>query len=275
LDVPRPKETWTTVTSGAFTDWLGAPDKRRPTQLKVFLGLDELGNPIDISLAEGPHIFVAGTTGSGKSRVLHAMIASLICTQKPEDVELALIDPKQVELAIYEKCGRLFRNAIAYDAHAAMDILSELVVEMEGRYQTFRTRGFADWSEALAGGLRLPRIIVFVEELADLLLQEKDSERTLVQLAQKARAAGIHLVLATQRPDAHTFTGLLRSNIPARIALTVQKSSESKIILDETGAESLLGAGDMLVKASPGQPPRRAHGVLLERSFLLSILKTA
>lgn len=144
---------------------------------------------------------------------------------------------------------------------------------MEARYQTFMASGVSNIAEARRKGMALPYIVVFIEELADLLFQDKDIEDYIVRLAQKARAAGIHLVLATQRPDAKTFSGLIRSNIPARIALTVQKSTESNIILDETGAEALLGSGDMLVKAKPGGQADRVHGVRAMRSDILMVLK--
>jgi S-DNA-T family DNA segregation ATPase FtsK/SpoIIIE len=143
-------------------------------------------------------------------------------------------------------------------------MLNELVVEMEARHQQVARIGVRDLGEAIHKGLPLPRVVVFVEELADLILRSDTVEELLIRLAQKARSAGIHLVLATQRPDANTFSGLLRSNIPARIALTVQKASESKIILDETGAEALTGRGDMLIRLA-GQALSRIHGVLLNR----------
>lgn len=137
----------------------------------------------------------------------------------------------------------------------------------------FASMGVANIVEARHRGSQLPFIAVFIEEMADLVLQDKDVESYIVRLAQKARAAGIHLVLATQRPDAKTFSGLVRSNIPARIALTVQKGTESSIILDDTGAENLLGAGDMLIKV-PGGQMERVHGVFVTRSDIDLVLRT-
>jgi DNA segregation ATPase FtsK/SpoIIIE, S-DNA-T family len=272
LSLPRPKDTWKPVEKDAFTSWLEQSNGKDASLLPVFLGLDELGRSFEMTLADAPHLFVAGTTGSGKSVCLHSIIASLLGRQPRGAIELALIDPKQVEFSVYEKLPNLYRGEVVYDSGNAFEMLQELVVEMESRYTIIKQRGVANWQEARATGWAVPRIVVVVEELADLLLSRKETERPLTLLAQKARAAGIHLILATQRPDAKTFVGLLRSNIPSRIALTVQKSSESTIILDEVGAEDLLGAGDMLVKPN-GQAMSRVHGVFLSRNFLNSFAK--
>jgi S-DNA-T family DNA segregation ATPase FtsK/SpoIIIE len=188
-------------------------------------------------------------------------------------LKLALIDPKQVEFSVYQHCDYLYGGEVSTDASSARERIFELVEEMDSRYQTFAAAGVSNIAEARRKGINLPYIAVFIEELADLVLQDRDIENQIVRLAQKARAAGIHLVLATQRPDAKTFSGLIRSNIPARIALTVQKGTESTIILDETGAENLLGAGDMLVKAKPGGQPERVHGVRATRSDIESVLR--
>ncbi len=272
LSIPRARESWTPVLKASFADWVREKQGKNCDALPIFLGLNELGKPFEMSVVDAPHLFVAGTTGSGKSVCLHSIIASLISTQSPESIQLALIDPKKVEFSVYEGYAGLYRGDIAYEASDAVELLQELVVEMETRYSIFKQKGVASFHDAAQAGVLLPRIVVVVEELADLLLGRKDSDKPLTQLAQKARAAGIHLVLATQRPDAKTFTGLLRSNVPSRIALTVQKSSESTIILDETGAENLLGAGDMLVKAN-GLQVCRVHGVYLEREFLQQLVK--
>ena len=151
------------------------------------------------------------------------------------------------------------------------DLLISLVAEMEKRYDAIGKVGAVNIHEAEKNGLSFPFIVVFIEELADLVLQDNDIEPLIERLAQKSRAAGIHLVLATQRPDAETFSGLIRSNVPARIALTVQKGSESKIILDENGAENLLGYGDMLVKL-PGQQAARAHGVFIKKDNIMEVV---
>lgn len=272
LSVPRPKETWKKVTRDDFLNWASLTRSRDVSSRPVFLGLNELGEALEISLQDAPHLFVAGTTGSGKSVCLHSIIASLLETQPKGTIEFALIDPKQVEFSVYESLKSLYRGEVVGDAGKALELLEELVVEMESRYAMFKKRGVTNWQEAAGAGFVIPRIVLVVEELADLLFSKKAAEKPLTQLAQKARAAGIHIVLATQRPEAKTFGGLLRSNIPSRIALTVQKATESTIILDEGGAEDLLGAGDMLVKAN-GREVRRAHGALLDREFVTRIAR--
>lgn len=272
LDVPRPRSTWTSVGIAEFRAWLSAASPRAD-QLLVYPGVDVLGNPYSFDLAAAPHLLVGGTTGSGKSVCLHALMLSLIIGLLPASLKLALIDPKQVEFSVYAGSEYLYSGEVANTPAKAREMLTELVVEMEARYTTFSSAGVSNIHEARKKRINLPYIVVFIEELADLLFADKTIEDFIVRLAQKARAAGIHLVLATQRPDAKTFSGLVRSNIPARIALTVQKSTESKIILDDAGAELLLGLGDMLIKAKPGGEPDRAHGVRLEREDIVGILR--
>lgn len=272
LDVPRPQPTWTPLGFAQFRDWLAATPSNND-QLIVCPGVDVLGNPYSFDLATAPHLLVGGTTGSGKSVCLHALILSLVYRLPSSALKLALIDPKQVEFSVYRGSEYVYRDEVATDAVSAKELLLELVAEMEARYQTFMAAGVSNINEARRKKIDLPYIVVFIEELADLLFVDKDIEDHIVRLAQKARAAGIHLVLATQRPDAKTFSGLVRSNIPARIALTVQKSTESKIILDDSGAETLLGAGDMLVKAKPGSQAERAHGVRIDRSDIEYMLR--
>ncbi|MFS2034781.1 FtsK/SpoIIIE domain-containing protein [Polaromonas sp. CT11-55] len=272
LDVPRPASTWKPVGYAELRDWI-ASTKITAGQLPVYPGVDVLGRPYSFDLAAAPHLLVGGTTGSGKSVCLHALILSLVARIPPGALQLALIDPKQVEFAVYRGSPYLYRGEIAITASSAREMLVELVTEMEARYSTFMAAGVSNIDEARKKRMDIPYIVVVIEELADLLTMAKDIEDHIVRLAQKARAAGIHLVIATQRPDAKTFSGLVRSNIPARIALTVQKSTESTIILDESGAEDLLGAGDMLVKAKPGSQPERVHGVRIERSDIESLLR--
>lgn len=272
LDVPRPQATWTQVGFSQFQDWL-ASNKVAPGHLPVYPGVDIMGNPYSFDLAAAPHLLVGGTTGSGKSVCLHALILSLVGRMPASALQLALIDPKQVEMAVYRGSPYLYRGEIAITAPAAREMLIELVTEMEARYSIFMAGGVSNIDEARRKRMEMPYIVVVIEELADLLTMGKDIEDHIIKLAQKARAAGIHLVIATQRPDAKTFSGLVRSNIPARIALTVQKSTESTIILDEAGAEDLLGAGDMLVKAKPGGQPERVHGVRIERKDIESVLR--
>ncbi|MDH5299653.1 MAG: FtsK/SpoIIIE domain-containing protein, partial [Desulfobulbaceae bacterium] len=229
--------------------------------LPVWLGQDVLGRDFDFDLTEAPHLLVSGTTGSGKSVCLHSIIISLLASMAQQKLQLALIDPKRVEFARYEKLPNLYEGEVVNLPDRALLLLEKLVQEMEKRHEELQRAGVTSLAEGLKKHvLELPFIVVVVEELADLLMQSREIETPLVRLAQKARASGIHLVLATQRPDATILTGLLRGNIPSRIALRVQKSTESKIILDENGAEALLGKGDMLAKVPPHGEPIRAHG---------------
>lgn len=272
LDIPRPRDTWQTVYGSQLRGWAERPIPNSYA-LPVWPGVNALGEPYCFDLAKAPHLLVAGTTGSGKSICLHAMILSLLWHRRSDNLKLVLIDPKQVEFAPYEGSPYLLNGQIVSDRTEVLDTLHALVVEMEARNQQFKAMGVSNIQEALQKGHHFPFVVVFVEELADLLMQSPDIEDPLVRLAQKARSSGIHLVLATQRPDAETFSGLLRSNIPARIALSVQKSSESRIILDDTGAEKLLGQGDMLIKPEAGATATRVHGVYITRDDIVMCLR--
>ena len=272
LDVPRPESSWQTKTFSDVFQWVNSPESG-DGELVVFPGVDILGNPYCFDLATAPHLLVGGTTGSGKSVCLHSLILSLLIRHTAETLKIALIDPKQVEFSVYQGCDYLYGGDVVTELANISDRIDQLVEEMENRYRLFSNIGVNNITEAKRKGNTLPYIVVFIEELADLILQDDELEQPISRLAQKARAAGIHLVLATQRPDAKTFTGLIRSNIPSRIALTVQKNTESKIILDDTGAEYLLGSGDMLIKAKPGGQPDRVHGVLVGRSDIQNVLK--
>lgn len=262
LDVPRPAASWKTHGIETLAAW-NAPAGGLP----VLLGLDVVGQPVVRDLVSAPHLLVAGTTGSGKSVCLHAMLLSLLQSRSPQQVQWLLIDPKRVELAPYAHVPHLYTPTVT-EGPDAVRALQGMVKEMERREKLLATRSARDWDGL--GADAPPRLLVVVEELAALLAQAPEAEAPLVMLAQKARATGIHLILATQRPDSATFSGLLRSNIPSRIALTVQKSAESKIVLDETGAERLLGRGDMLVKWT-GTALQRAHGLHLQNNDVAAI----
>ena len=258
VDVPRPPETWKRLTGSELKRWVveTSPDMA----LRVFPGVDVLGRPFSFDLALAPHLLIGGTTGSGKSVCLHALLLSLLWQYDERQLQVCLIDPKRVELAPYQGIAQLYAGKVIVEVADAFDVLQRLLQEMEDRTRQLAALGLRDLTEGCeTGRLTLPRIAVF-EELADRLIQSRAAEAALVRLAQMARAVGIHLVLSTQRPDAETFSGLLRSNIPSRIALTVQKSSESRIILDETGAEGLTGKGDMLIKIL-GSQVTRIHGI--------------
>jgi len=260
LEQPRKKEAWQTVGVDCF-DSAARNFCGLNMVLPVSPGVDVAGRPVVFDLADAPHLLVGGTTGSGKSVCINALLLSLVMAAQSRPIRLALIDPKQVEFSMWRDCPCLYAD-IAASVSSGISLLDDLVLEMENRYTRFAELGVKNLVEARERGFDGERIVVAVDELADLVMQDKTAEKKLVQLAQKSRAAGIHLILATQRPDAATFTGLLRSNCPARIALKVQKSSESGIILDEPGAELLLGAGDMLIKGA-GMPIQRAHGYLI------------
>lgn len=265
LSVPRPMASWT------FTRWdnVRASLEGHGFALPVCPGTGVQGEPFVFDLGEAPHLFVAGTTGSGKSVCLHAIILSLI--EGPSPPELVLIDPKAVEFSPYEDAAFLRPGHVITDMSEAGTELRELVEEMNRRQRDFAALGAKNIDEAQEKGSFERRVVVVVDELADLLHEDSDSVTPLVRMAQKARSFGIHLVLATQRPEAATFPGLLRSNVPSRIALTVQKNAESRIILDEGGAENLLMRGDMLIRIA-GQKTVRAHGVNITRSDIPAAL---
>jgi S-DNA-T family DNA segregation ATPase FtsK/SpoIIIE len=198
---------------------------------------------------------------------MNALLLSLLRLTRPPN--LVMIDPKGIDFADYDGCRLLRERRVITDMSLAVTALRELTEEMDARQEVLRDHGARNLAEAQAAGADLERIVVVVDELADLLISRGGAEEPLVRLAQKARAVGIHLLLATQRPEAATFPGLLRANIPSRIALTVQKASDSRIILDESGAEDLMMRGDMLVKLA-GRDALRAHGARVERSDIIA-----
>lgn len=273
MDIPRSRQNWKSINANQLPKW--AEQEKDNDRLAVWLGEDVLGEPFTFNLVDTPHLLIAGTTGSGKSISLHAILLSLLWTQSSENLQLALCDPKQVELAHYEKIPHLYGKGVVHLITDVMDILEQLVGEMERRNQMLRDAGVSNLTEALQQRkLQLPRIVVVIEELADLMMQSRELETPLVRLAQKARSTGIHLILATQRPDSVTFSGLLRTNIPSRIALRVQKNTESRIILDESGAEQLLGSGDMLVKIPQVSTTAiRVHGAYISQDDIKLCLR--
>lgn len=271
LDVPRPRNTWRPVHCQELLQWAERKGSAE-AGLPLWLGVRVTGEPMSFDLTRQPHLLVGGTTGSGKSICLHALLISLLVGVPRDRLNVILIDPKKVEFAPYAKANSK-RIEVITDVVDARTRLGALTEEMEARTSALENAGVRDLAEGHRKGvLTLPYIVVFVEELADLVMQVPEAEEHLIRLAQKARATGIHLIIATQRPDARILNGLLRSNIPSRIALTVQKSTESKIILDETGAERLTGAGDMLVRLS-GEPLVRLHGVLVTEDDSAAVIR--
>lgn len=255
--------------------------------LTMGLGKDIVGHPVVVDLAKMPHVLVAGTTGSGKSVGINAMILSLLYKAEPAEVRLIMIDPKMLEMSIYEGIPHLLAPVVT-DMKQAGNALSWCVAEMERRYKFMskvgvrnlagyntriaeaRARGehipnpFSLTPEAPEPLERLPHIVVVIDELADLMMVVgKKIEELIARLAQKARAAGIHLILATQRPSVDVITGLIKANIPTRIAFQVSSKIDSRTILDQMGAESLLGMGDMLYQAAGTGLPVRVHGAFV------------
>ncbi|MBP6320763.1 MAG: DNA translocase FtsK 4TM domain-containing protein [Giesbergeria sp.] len=256
--------------------------------LTLGLGKDIVGNPVVVDLAKMPHLLVAGTTGSGKSVGINAMLLSLLYKAEAKDVRLLMIDPKMLELAVYDGIAHLLAPVIR-DMKQATHSLNWCVAEMERRYHLMAELGVRNMAgynakiDALAASAaqelpkseegapaptvrleRLPYIVVVVDELADLMLSSgKRMEELIARLAQKARAAGIHFILATQRPHPEVITGLIKANIPTRIAYQVSARMDSRTILDQMGAEALLGQGDMLYLASGAELPQRVHGALV------------
>jgi len=247
-----------------FADHLAAVETAaQKLRLPLLLGLTTTGNPHVVDLASLPHLLVAGTTGSGKSVLLHSMIMSLLCEMAPERVRLVLIDPKRLEFSWYEHIPHLLVPLIN-DARQAIEMLRWLVKEMERRYDAMARVGARDIEDYnVRDGDSLSYIVVVIDEWADLMMTGgRDVEGFVVRLAQMARAAGIHLILATQRPSVDVITGLIKVNIAARIACRVVSKVDSRTILDGAGAEKLLGRGDMLWMAS-GAPLQRLHGLYL------------
>lgn len=271
LYLPRSQETWTHVHAHDLRSWANAPTTHA---LPVWLGVDILGKPFQFDLAKTPHLFVAGTTGSGKSVCLHALLCSLLLARSARDAQFCLIDTKKTELSEYRRAPHLWGNKVHTTVEEAQAALEQIIDEMERRRTSFVKLGVRDIAGAKSqSSSPIPYIVVVVEELAELVQQGQQAmEELLTRIAQTGRSSGIHLVLSTQRPDAKTFSGQLRSNIPSRIALAVQKATESKIILDDLGAERLLKPGDMLVRLS-GDEPVRVHGVNLSADDVARILQ--
>ncbi len=233
--------------------------------LPIALGRDTSGRPVAADLAEMPHLLVAGATGSGKSVLINAIICSLILTHTPASLKLLLIDPKRVEMAAFRGLPHLAAPVVV-DTERVVGVLQWAVREMDRRYKEFAdagARNIASYNRQRAEGhlQPLPVLVIIVDELADLMMTApEETERLVTRLAQLARATGIHLVIATQRPSVDVVTGLIKANIPARIAFAVSSSIDSRVILDAAGAEKLLGRGDMLYQASDSSRLRRLQG---------------
>jgi DNA segregation ATPase FtsK/SpoIIIE, S-DNA-T family len=244
--------------------------------LTVWLGKDVAGKAIGADLAKMPHLLVAGTTGAGKSGAINAMLSSVLLRATPHQVRLVLVDPKQVELNHYESIPHLLTPVITSPRMAA-NALQNLVKEMEQRYGIMslaRTRGLVELNAARAkrDEAPLPYILCVIDELADLMMvAPADVEDSIIRLAQKARAVGIHLVLATQSPRVDVITGMIKANVPSRIAFAVSSQTDSRVILDQNGAESLLGQGDMLFSPVGSSRLQRIQGAYIDEAQILKL----
>ncbi|MCG8325422.1 MAG: cell division protein FtsK, partial [Thiotrichales bacterium] len=266
------------------------PYKEASSKLTLGLGNDIAGNPVVANLAKMPHLLVAGTTGSGKSVALNAMILSILYKAMARDVRMIMIDPKMLELSVYEGIPHLLAPVVT-DMKEAANALRWSVAEMERRYKLMAAlgvRSLAGYNKKIAEAEKigqpiadplyqavneedevpvldeLPSIVVIIDELADMMMTVgKKVEELIARLAQKARAAGIHLIVATQRPSVDVITGLIKANIPSRIAFQVSSKVDSRTILDQMGAENLLGHGDMLFMAPGNSIPERVHGAFV------------
>jgi len=244
--------------------------------LTVWLGKDIAGRAIGADLAKMPHLLVAGTTGAGKSACVNAMLSSILLRATPHEVRIVLVDPKQVELNHYESVPHLLTPVITSPRMAA-NALQNLVKEMEQRYGIMslaRTRSLPELNRARdkRGEPRLPYILCVIDELADLMMvAPADVEDSIIRLAQKARAVGIHLVLATQSPRVDVITGMIKANVPSRIAFAVSSQTDSRVILDQNGAESLLGQGDMLFSPVGSSKLQRIQGAYIDEAQILEI----
>jgi len=235
------------------------------SKLTVSLGLDVSGNPVVANIAKMPHVLIAGTTGSGKSVLINSFISSLLFRASPAEVRLILIDPKRVELTGYNGIPHLMTPVIV-EVEKILKSLRWAMDEMDRRYKTFAERGVRniDACNELAGFQALPYIIILIDELADLMaFAPVDVEDAVARLAQMARATGIHLVVSTQRPSVDVITGLIKANIPCRIAFNVSSMIDSRVILDTPGAEKLLGRGDMLYIPPDQAKPTRIQGAFV------------
>jgi S-DNA-T family DNA segregation ATPase FtsK/SpoIIIE len=246
--------------------YAGRPQKTSPLVAWLGKGID--GNAVWTDLAKMPHVLVAGTTGSGKSGCINAILSSILMQASPNEVRLVLVDPKQVELNHYEHVPHLLTPVVTSPRLAA-NVLANLIGEMESRYGIMgeaRCRNLAELNRvrAKAGDAQLPHILCVIDELADLMMvAPAEVEDSIIRLAQKSRATGIHLVLATQRPSTDIITGTIKVNIPARIAFAVSSQTDSRVILDQGGAEALLGQGDMLFRGAGTSKLQRVQGAFI------------
>ncbi|HVN69385.1 MAG TPA: DNA translocase FtsK [Candidatus Binatia bacterium] len=266
VGIEIPNQTISIVAIREILDSL--PNRGQVPPLWMALGKDITGRPVFGDLCKMPHLLVAGATGAGKSVCLNAIIASLLATATPDQVQMLMIDPKRVELTVFNGIPHLIKEVIA-DPRLAAGALFEMTKEMEARYERFAKAAVRKIEEynAKYPEERLPYVVIVIDELADLMLVAPAKvETTIMRLAQLGRATGIHLVVATQRPSVDVITGLIKANVPSRIAFAVSSQTDSRVILDMNGAERLLGRGDMLYLPIDAPKPIRAQGALITNS---------
>jgi S-DNA-T family DNA segregation ATPase FtsK/SpoIIIE len=274
VGVEVPNASPNLVTLGDVFDDLPAA----ASPLSVWLGKDISGNAVWTDLARMPHILIAGTTGSGKSGCLNAMLTSILLRSTPDDVRMIMIDPKRIELGYYESIPHLLTSVVSSPKQAAA-ALTNVVGEMERRYERMslmRARSLPELNRSLrARGIEtLPYLLVVIDELADLMMiSPHEVEEAIIRLAQKSRAVGIHLVLATQRPSVDVITGMIKANVPSRIAFAVSSQTDSRVILDQGGAESLLGQGDMLFKPLGTSRLQRLQGAYVSEEEIALVVE--
>ena len=262
------------VTLGDIYDELPAGS----SPVSVWLGKDISGASVSADLARMPHVLIAGTTGSGKSGCLNTMICSILLRATPDEVRMILVDPKRVELGQYESIPHLLTPVVDHPKRAAA-VLANLLTEMDHRYERMslaKARNLPELNKVMAGRGEqpLPYLLVVIDELADLMMvSPQDVEDAVIRLAQKSRAVGIHLVLATQRPSVDVITGMIKANVPSRIAFAVSSQTDSRVILDTAGAESLLGQGDMLFKPLGTSRLQRVQGAYVSDEEITLIVE--
>lgn len=277
VEAPIPGTTFVGIETPNPRRWIvplralleSTPFQRGDFDLPLPLGLTVDGVPLVMGLEDLPHLLVAGTTGSGKSVLVSSCIIGLCCARRPDELRLLLIDPKRVEMTLYEKLPHTLTPPVV-DSKKAVHALGWAIREMERRYELFagaRVRHLKAYNRKVLPKDRLPYIVIVVDELADLMMTSpKEAEDYICRLAQMARATGIHLILATQRPSVNVVTGLIKANIPARVAFTLPSQADSRTIIDLSGAEKLLGKGDMLLLTSRYPKPLRVQGPWIDES---------